>query len=119
ARPRAPGADRDDRPVHGSSGKRGQGLRGSARGRDAMTGRTQDRYPCDMHRHTVRSDGKDTPQELIDNAALLGLHAVAITDHDVPPPLQLDLADGRRVQSVDYAAGRGVRLILGYEFSCD
>ena len=27
------------------------------------------RYPCDLHCHTTRSDGNDTPQELIDNAA--------------------------------------------------
>jgi predicted metal-dependent phosphoesterase TrpH len=72
-----------------------------------------------MHCHTVRSDGNDTPQELIDSAARVGLVAVAITDHDVPPPLQLTLADGTQVASVVYAAQRGVRLILGYEFSCD
>jgi len=78
-----------------------------------------DRYACDMHCHTVRSDGNDTPQELIDNAAALGLHAVAITDHDVPPPEAIELADGRTVPIVDYAAERGVRLVLGYEFSCD
>jgi predicted metal-dependent phosphoesterase TrpH len=77
------------------------------------------RYPCDLHCHTVRSDGNDTPQELIDNAARLGLVAVAITDHDVPPPRQLTLADGSTVGSVAYAAQRSVRLILGYEFSCD
>lgn len=61
----------------------------------------------------------DTPQELIDNAAAQGLHALGITDHDVTPPLVLELADGRQIGSVDYAASRGVRLVLGYEFSCD
>jgi len=84
-----------------------------------MTKAPHDRYPCDMHCHTVRSDGNDTPQELIDNAAALGLHAVGITDHDVTPPLLLELPDGRTVGAVDYAADRGVRLMLGYEFSCD
>jgi predicted metal-dependent phosphoesterase TrpH len=77
------------------------------------------RYPCDMHCHTTRSDGNDTPQELIDNAARVGLHAVAITDHDTPPPTRLQLASGEEVDSVAYAAGQGVRLVLGYEFSCD
>ncbi len=43
------------------------------------------RYLCDMHCHTVRSDGGDTPQELIDYAASLGMHVVAITDHDIDP----------------------------------
>ena len=41
---------------------------------------TAARYPCDMHCHTVRSDGNDTPQELIENAARLGLLAIGITD---------------------------------------
>lgn len=77
------------------------------------------RYPCDMHCHTVRSDGNDTPQELIDTAAGAGLHALGITDHDITPPVVLPLADGAEVPSVDYAAARGVRLVLGYEFSCD
>jgi predicted metal-dependent phosphoesterase TrpH len=77
------------------------------------------RYPCDMHCHTVRSDGNDTPQELIQSAARIGLHALAITDHDIGPPLCLELDDGSRIDSVAYAAQRGVRLALGYEFSCD
>ncbi len=72
-----------------------------------------------MHCHTTRSDGNDTPRELIAAAAEWGLHAVAITDHDIGPPLTLTLADGRCVDSVAYAAGCGVRLVLGYEFSCD
>ena len=77
------------------------------------------RFPCDLHCHTVRSDGNDTPQELIDNAVAQGLSALGITDHDVTPPLVLELSDGRQVGSVAYAAERGVRLVLGYEFSCD
>lgn len=77
------------------------------------------RFPCDLHCHTIRSDGNDTPQELVDNAAAAGLYAVAITDHDVGPPLELSLPDGTTTGSVEYAAARGVRLVLGYEFSCD
>ena len=77
------------------------------------------RYRCDMHCHTLRSDGNDTPLELIENAAAAGLHAVAITDHDIDPPMTVDLPDGGQGTIVDYAAGRGVVLVLGYEFSCD
>jgi 3',5'-nucleoside bisphosphate phosphatase len=77
------------------------------------------RYPCDLHCHTVRSDGNDTPKELLDQAVRIGMHAVAITDHDIAPPLTLDTGDGRNVDSVEYAATHGLRLILGYEFSCD
>ena len=80
---------------------------------------TTPRFPCDLHCHTVRSDGNDTPRELIDQAAALGLYALGITDHDITPPLVLDLGDGRQAGSVEYAAERGVRLVLGYEFSCD
>jgi len=76
-------------------------------------------YPCDMHSHTTRSDGNDTPLELIDNAVRLGLHALGVTDHDIPPPLELSLADGSTADSVAYALERGLHLILGYEFSCD
>ena len=77
------------------------------------------RYPCDLHCHTVRSDGNDTPLELIDNTVRLGMHAVGITDHDIGPPLKLDLDDGREVDPVEFAAERGLTLVLGYEFSCD
>lgn len=75
------------------------------------------RYPCDMHCHTVRSDGRDTPQELIDNAAAYGLHAVGIADHDIDPPRVITLTDGREVDSVSYAAEKGLILALSYEFS--
>jgi len=67
-----------------------------------------------MHCHTVRSDGNDTPEELIEAAVRVGLHAVAITDHDIPPPRTIG-----DEEAAAYAAGRGVRLMLGYEFSCD
>jgi 3',5'-nucleoside bisphosphate phosphatase len=77
------------------------------------------RYPCDLHCHTLRSDGNDTPKELIDHAVRIGMRAVAITDHDIGPPLTLVAGDGRNVDSVEYAAGHGLQLILGYEFSCD
>lgn len=77
------------------------------------------RYPCDLHCHTVRSDGNDTPLELIDHAARLGMHALGITDHDIGPPLKLDLDDGREVDPVEFAAERELHLVLGYEFSCD
>ncbi len=72
-----------------------------------------------MHCHTLRSDGNDTPLELIETAAEAGLHAVAITDHDIDPPLTVDLPDGRKAGTVEYAAELGVILVPGYEFSCD
>lgn len=77
-----------------------------------MTPKT--RFPCDLHCHTTRSDGKDTPEALIELAASLGMHAVAITDHDIGPPREI-----RGLPATEYAAERGVILVPGYEFSCD
>ncbi|HUW64394.1 MAG TPA: PHP domain-containing protein [Spirochaetia bacterium] len=37
---------------------------------------------CDLHVHTTASDGLYTPARLVQEAAALGLAAVAITDHD-------------------------------------
>jgi predicted metal-dependent phosphoesterase TrpH len=36
----------------------------------------------DLHAHTNHSDGKDTPTELVQNAAKAGVEVLAITDHD-------------------------------------
>ncbi|MNX21718.1 Error-prone DNA polymerase [compost metagenome] len=37
---------------------------------------------ADLHLHTTFSDGRFTPSELVDAAALAGLKAIAVTDHD-------------------------------------
>lgn len=42
-------------------------------------------YACDLHTHTTRSDGADTPKEVISRAALKGIRILAITDHDIVP----------------------------------
>jgi 3',5'-nucleoside bisphosphate phosphatase len=77
------------------------------------------RFPCDLHCHTNRSDGNDTPRELIEAAASLGLRAIGMTDHDIDPPRTIEDGDDRTVDPVTYAASRGVVLVPGYEFSCD
>ncbi len=84
-----------------------------------MTEEYRPPYPCDLHSHTTRSDGNDSPIQLIDEAARLGLYAAAITDHDIPPPPTLRLDDGTEVETVEYARRRGVVLMLGNEYSCD
>ena len=43
-------------------------------------------YECDLHGHTNRSDGNDTPAEFILHAVERGVRIAAITDHDVIPP---------------------------------
>ncbi len=37
---------------------------------------------ADLHLHTTASDGRFTPEELVEAASLVGLGAIAITDHD-------------------------------------
>ncbi len=75
-------------------------------------------HECDLHCHTIRSDGNDTPKELIGLAARAGLKAVAITDHDIDPPINIE-DNNNTVDIRQYARSLGLRLVLGYEFSCD
>ena len=41
----------------------------------------------DLHMHTLRSDGDQTPEQLLRDCATGGLDVVSITDHDLPPSL--------------------------------
>lgn len=75
-------------------------------------------YECDLHGHTTRSDGNDTPAEYIQNAAKRGVKILAITDHDITPPLEIETENGKR-NIQDYANENGVRLIRGIEISCE
>ena len=65
---------------------------------------------CDLHTHSVFSDGTDTPAQLIDGAQQLGLTAVALTDHNTIAGLPDFLAAGQ---------GSGVKAVPGCEFSTD
>ncbi len=71
-------------------------------------------YPCDLHCHSVRSDGNDTYEELADVARARGVRLFAVTDHDQVP--QKEVA-GQKL--TDYARARGVYIVPGIEFSCD
>ncbi len=66
----------------------------------------------DLHTHSNRSDGTDTPAELVAAAVAAGLEVVALTDHDS--------TEGWR--EAEMAAKRaGIRLVKGIEIStrCD
>lgn len=81
-------------------------------------------YLVDLHTHSTRSDGADTPQQLIDHAASLGMKIIAITDHDIRPPKEIpveaaDAGNRALVDPVDYAWSRGLRLLRGIEISCE
>jgi predicted metal-dependent phosphoesterase TrpH len=75
-------------------------------------------FPVDLHAHTTRSDGNDTPLELLENAAACGLKVVAITDHDVLPPEVVE-TDESSVPLAEYAARHGIVALPGIEVSCD
>lgn len=65
---------------------------------------------CDLHSHSVFSDGTLTPRELIELAEELGLGAVALTDHNTVLGLPEFMAA---------AEGKSVKAIPGIEFSVD
>ena len=62
----------------------------------------------DLHTHTNKSDGTDSPRELVNKALSLGMSVIGITDHDTTSGWQ------EAVQTV-----RGdISLALGSEISC-
>ena len=65
---------------------------------------------CDLHTHSVFSDGTCTPAELIDEAVSLGLSAIALTDHNTVDGLPDFLAA---------AEGKDILAIPGVEFSTE
>ncbi len=62
----------------------------------------------DLHAHTVHSDGTFTPTALVDEAARIGLSALAVTDHDTTTALQ---------EAHDRGAETGVEILDGCEIS--
>ena len=68
-------------------------------------------YPVDLHTHSTRSDGADTPMELLQHAAEAGLKILALTDHDIIP----EDPDGLRAAAKEL----GIQVIPGIEISCD
>lgn len=75
-------------------------------------------FVCDLHGHTTRSDGNDTPLEFLQHAAERKMKIVAITDHDKIPPKTIDI-DQETWEITDYAQTLGVNLLRGIEISCE
>lgn len=63
----------------------------------------------DLHTHSCRSDGTDTPAELVEAAKGAGLDVVALTDHDTTAGWDEAAEAGRRF---------AVRVVPGAELSC-
>ncbi|MCW2747397.1 MAG: phosphatase, partial [Nocardioidaceae bacterium] len=62
----------------------------------------------DLHTHSNRSDGTDSPSELVANAVAAGLDVIAITDHDSTAGWD---------EATEAAAGTSLRLVHGIEIS--
>lgn len=60
----------------------------------------------DLHMHSSASDGRFTPEEVLERAAAGGLDLIALTDHDLPPAL----AWGSHV-----VGGRTIRVVAAAE----
>jgi predicted metal-dependent phosphoesterase TrpH len=77
----------------------------------------------DLHTHSNKSDGTDSPKELIQNAAAAGLEIVALTDHDstegwAEAAGAAKRADVRLIRGIEISTrldGKSIHL-LGYEF---
>lgn len=67
-----------------------------------------ERFRADLHVHTSHSDGSETVEEILAEAAAAGLTHVAITDHDTTVGLRSAVRAGRAV---------GVRVVGGVEIS--
>lgn len=65
---------------------------------------------CDLHTHSIYSDGTYTPEEIIDSAVNIGLSAVALCDHNTVDGLHDFLAA---------AVNKDIKAIAGAEFSVD
>ena len=62
----------------------------------------------DLHTHTLKSDGSDSPTALVEKAARMGLRAIAVTDHDTFAGIDEATAAGERL---------GVEVVPGVELS--
>ena len=63
---------------------------------------------CDLHTHSIFSDGSFTPEETIDLALEIGLSAIALTDHNTVSGLERFLS---------YAGNKPIDVVPGIEFS--
>ncbi|MEO6694844.1 MAG: PHP domain-containing protein [Ignavibacteria bacterium] len=65
---------------------------------------------ADLHTHTNYSDGKFSPQQLIDMTIKCGIDIISITDHDNVNAVS---------QAIEYGNEKGIQVIPGVEISAD
>ena len=66
--------------------------------------------PFDLHLHSNRSDGSDTPAEVVRAAAANGITLLALTDHDNVSGVPEAMAEAKRI---------GVRLLPAIEMDAE
>lgn len=66
--------------------------------------------PSDLHMHTNCSDGRLSPEDLVEAAKEAGLNYIAITDHDT-------VAGFRQLYERGHFPAKGIKIIPGIEFS--
>ena len=81
--------------------------------------------PADLHVHTTASDGTLTPEQTVREAALVGMEAVGIADHDTIAGIEPALAVGHEAGIIVVPAveintdfGSNEMHILGYYINC-
>lgn len=65
-------------------------------------------FRCELHTHTTSSDGKMTPEELVDRAVECGYDAIALTDHNTVAGVERAVKEGER---------RGLTVLKGIEWT--
>ena len=82
--------------------------------------------PCgarvDLHVHTTTSDGSDTFEDVLAQAAARGIKRIAFTNHDTTRGLGscfgIEVIGGIEISAYDFARGRKVH-VLGYGLADD
>lgn len=70
----------------------------------------ENRLYCDLHTHSLYSDGENTPEELVELGEGLGLSALALCDHNTTKGLSRFMQAGR---------GKKVTTVPGVEVTCE
>lgn len=65
-------------------------------------------FRCELHTHTTSSDGKMTPEELVDRALECGYDAIALTDHNTVAGVERAVIAGKE---------RGLTVLRGIEWT--
>lgn len=73
-----------------------------------MDSQSTQKIKADMHLHSLYSDGKFSPIELLDKVKKLGLQCVSIVDHDNVDGIE---------EAINYAKSLNIELIPGVELS--